>query len=210
MDDERTTAPAVYLRLKKTVRLPEDQPILLGQICRMVAQPAWEDQLSRLVVAHPEERKGDVLLVDMIRIVDRIQTLDPAFKIEHFGEPHTLVEFTAKPKQPVMLFVVFVWLLLFTGSGLAIMNFHEDVSMLEVHQKVHFLLTGEFKEHPLLLQISYSIGIGTGMLLFFNRLFRKRINEEPNPLELEIFNYQQNVNQYVVTEEYSQEIDRRK
>ena len=29
-----------------------------------------------------------------------------------------------------------VWLLLFFGSGLAIMNFHEDVSMPEVHRRI--------------------------------------------------------------------------
>ncbi len=40
------------------------------------------------------------------------------------------------------------------------------------------------------------------MLLFFNRLLRKRLNDEPNPLEVEMFMYQENVNHYVITEEY--------
>jgi len=33
--------------------------------------------------------------------------------------------------------------------------------------------------------------------LFFNHWFSKRINEEPSPLEVEIFNYQQNMDQYL-------------
>lgn len=197
-----TNTPTVYLRLYKTVRLPQDHPILLGQIAQIVTDPAWEEKLNRLVVATPQEREGDILLVDMTRVVQRIKHLSPSFVVEHFGDPHTLIEFTSKPKRPSLPFVIFIWLLLFTGSGLAIMNFHTDVSMMQVHQKVYFLLTGENEKHPLWLQIPYSIGIGAGMLLFFNRIFRKRINEEPNPLELELYNYQQNVNQYIVTEEY--------
>ena len=81
------------------------------------------------------------------------------------------------------------------------MNFHEDVSMLQVHQKIYTIITGETKEHPLLLQIPYSIGIGIGMILFFNRVFKKRLNEEPSPLEVEMFLYQQNLDQYVAIHE---------
>jgi stage V sporulation protein AA len=46
------------------------------------------------------------------------------------------------------------------------------------------------------------LGVGLGMLVFFNRLFRRRFNDEPNPLEVEMFMYQENVNHYVITEEF--------
>src|SRR5699024_4221207 len=78
-----------------------------------------------------------------------------------------------------------------------IMNFHYDVSMQEVQQKLHFLITGEKTEFPLWIQIPYSIGLGVGMLLFFNHWFNKRFNEEPSSLEIEIYNYQQNLDQYL-------------
>lgn len=39
------------------------------------------------------------------------------------------------------------------------------------------------------------------MILFFNYVFRKRINEEPSPLEVEMFNYQQSIDQYVILHE---------
>ncbi|MNO07817.1 hypothetical protein D3C81_2301760 [compost metagenome] len=40
------------------------------------------------------------------------------------------------------------------------------------------------------------------MVLFFNHVFKKKFNEEPSPLEVEMYLYQQNMNQYVVAEEY--------
>ena len=46
-----------------------------------------------------------------------------------------------------------------------------------------------------------SLLILAGMMLFFNHLFRKKLNEEPNPLEVEMYLYQENVNSYVMAEE---------
>ncbi len=37
---------------------------------------------------------------------------------------------------------------------------------------------------------------------FFNHLFKKKWNEEPTPLEVEMYLYQENLDQYVVAEEY--------
>jgi stage V sporulation protein AA len=62
-------------------------------------------------------------------------------------------------------------------------------------------LTGIHDKHPLLLQIPYSIGIGAGMILFFNRLFKRRFNEEPSPMELEVFLYQEAMEQYIIHDE---------
>ena len=81
------------------------------------------------------------------------------------------------------------------------MNFHEDVSMQQVQQRLYRVITGEQVEKPLWFQIPYSLGIGLGMILFFNHFFKKRINEEPSPLEVEMFQYQQSLDQYVIMHE---------
>ena len=39
------------------------------------------------------------------------------------------------------------------------------------------------------------------MILFFNHVFKKRINEEPSPLEVEMFNYQKDIDHYVIIHE---------
>ncbi len=69
------------------------------------------------------------------------------------------------------------------------MNFHTDVSMKEVHIRIIELKQENERSIPLWFQIPYSLGIGLGMLVFFNHLFRKRFNEEPNPLEVELYMY---------------------
>ena len=52
------------------------------------------------------------------------------------------------------------------------------------------------------------IGLGLGMILFFNHVFKKRLNEEPSPLEVEMFNYQQDLDQYVIMHENKESMSR--
>jgi stage V sporulation protein AA len=39
------------------------------------------------------------------------------------------------------------------------------------------------------------------MVLFFNRVIRRKLSEEPSPLEVELYLYQENVDAYVVADE---------
>jgi stage V sporulation protein AA len=66
---------------------------------------------------------------------------------------------------------------------------------------LYTIITGVKEPKPFLFQIPYSIGLGLGMILFFNHVFQKRINEEPSPLEVEMFNYQQDLDNYVIIHE---------
>lgn len=199
----RTSTPALYIRLRRSLRISREKPVLLGEVAQLLAPPEYEQQLLQLELYRPKEHDGSLLLIDMMLIVRKVKEIYPWMQVEHYGEPHTLVEVRGETKTPSLLLIGLVWLLLFVGSGLAIMNFHADVSMAEVHRHIYKLLTGRDNPHPLLLQIPYSVGIGIGMIVFFNHLFKKKFNEEPSPLEVEMFMYQENVNQYVITEEYA-------
>lgn len=199
---QSSSNPTLYIRLRKKMRIRRGEPVLLGRAAQLLVEPEYEQKLLQLPLYHHRRQDGNLVLIDMMLIVKKVKELYPFLQIEYFGEPHVLVEVRERSKKPRIIWLVPVWLLLFIGSGLAIMNFHADVSMAVVHQHIYTLLTGKHSEHPLLLQIPYSIGIGVGMIIFFNHLFKKKFNEEPSPLEVEMFLYQENVNQYVVTEEY--------
>jgi stage V sporulation protein AA len=194
--------PVIYLRLRKRIRLPRGMPIKLGDIAQLLSEPELEEKLLERVLHRPDRSEGNLVLVDILTVIKSIRELVPNTAIEAFGEPHTLVEVYEKRKPANPIGFTIVWLLLFFGSGLAIMNFHEDVSMPAVHQRIVYLLTGKVVEQPYLLQIPYSFGIGLGMVIFFNHVFKRKINEEPSPLDVEMYKYEESVLQYVIMEEY--------
>ncbi|KRE54323.1 stage V sporulation protein AA [Paenibacillus sp. Soil522] len=197
----------LYLRLKKRIYMKPNQRVTLGQAARLLAEDdSFEKRLKELVLYEHKKLDGNRVVIDVLQIVKAIRQLEPDLTVEAYGDPQVLVMIAEKPVKPRITVLILAWLLLFFGAGLAIMNFHTDVSMKEVHIRIVELITGKRTDHPLWFQIPYSLGIGLGMVLFFNH-FRKRFNEEPNPLEVELYMYQENVNAYVIADEMRKKSD---
>ena len=200
---EQLEPDIVYVRMRRRAVLKPGAVVNLGDVARIVVDPRLEHRLKRLPLHRITDQDGNLLVIDMLQIVKAIREAEPGIMIETFGEPHVLIEIVASGEvKPRRWLLVIAWILLFFGSGMAMMNFHADVNMPAVQRRITELVTGKPAIHPWLFQVPYSIGVGMGMLLFFNRLLRRRLNDEPNPLEVEMFMYQENVNHYVITEEY--------
>ncbi|MEK3881511.1 stage V sporulation protein AA [Paenibacillus sp. PL2-23] len=198
----------LYLRLKKRIYIRSSHTVTLGQVARLMTDDdELERELKDLPLYKHKEHDGNRVVVDLLQIVKSIRKTYPEMTVEAYGDPQVLLMIADKPMKPRYALLAVAWLLLFFGAGLAIMNFHTDVSMKEVHIRIVELITGERTEHPLWFQIPYSFGVGLGMVLFFNHLFRKRFNEEPNPLEVELFMYQENINEYVIADEMRKKAD---
>jgi stage V sporulation protein AA len=100
-------------------------------------------------------------------------------------------------KWPKLLLTTF---LLLIGSGLAIMYFHADVNMHKVHGVLYYMITGHNNSRPLLISIPYSIGIGMGIMVFFDVFHIGRKKNKPGPLELEVYRYEKDINSYLIDE----------
>jgi stage V sporulation protein AA len=192
--------PIFHLRLKKKITAGTDEVLRVHDLCHAVADERFLDVMDLPVLKTALEH-GNAIVIDVLDVVRVIQERHPQLDIRAVGPAQTLVEVRTPGNRPNPAAAVFVWLLLFVGSGLAIMNFHADVSMQQVHERIFYLITGVHVKKPLLLQVAYSLGIGTGMVLFFNHLFRRRFNEEPSPMELEVFLYQETIDQYLINDE---------
>jgi stage V sporulation protein AA len=154
------------------------------------------------------DQDRNIIIIDAMQVIAEIAKLDSTIEVQLLGPSQTIVEVVFKKKKYSFTLFIIAWLLLFFGSMLTIMNFHEDVSMQVVHQKTHRMITGKSEEKPLFFQIPYSIGLGLGMIIFFNHVFKKRLNEEPSPLEVEMFNYQQDLDRYVIMHENKESISK--
>lgn len=140
----------------------------------------------------------NIVIIDGFIVIDHLRKQFPDTEFQLIGPNETIIRVLQNSKAPSVILAGFVWILLFIGAAMTIMNFHYDVSMQEVQQKLHYIITGKRTLYPLWLQIPYSFGLGVGMLLFFNHWFKKRFNEEPSPLEIELFKYQEDLNKHVI------------
>lgn len=191
----------IYIRLRHRIRHEAKTSVQLSEIAEVIAPENLLPDLLSMEVYDIAEDEGTIAIIDAMKVVETLSRHWPNVDIQFIGPCQTIVETIPQEKKISLLLFLFVWCLLFIGAALTIMNFHEDVSMRDVHIKLYEIVTGEKTEYPLIFQIPYSIGLGTGMVLFFNHLFKKRFNEEPSPLEVEMFNYQQDLDQYVILHE---------
>lgn len=191
----------IYLRMKNRINAAINQTISIGDTAHIIAEPAVRTNIESIKLRNVEKRDNNFIIIDVMTVIAYIQKAYPEADVQTIGPAQTIVEVKTPKKRFPLFGLLFVWLLLFFGSGIAIMNFHEDVSMQSVQQRIYFMITGKKNEYPLLFQIPYSFGLGMGMILFFNHLFKKKFNEEPSPLEVEMFNYQQDLDQYLIIKE---------
>jgi stage V sporulation protein AA len=191
----------IYVRLRYRFYTQVDETITIGKIAQVIGPNQLKDQICRLPQYTITKEDSSYVVIDAMDVIETIHTHFPHVDIQTVGPTQTVLEVRLKKRKVGPLFITLVWLLLFIGAALTIMNFHEDVAMGDVHQKIYQLITGEKKEKPLIIQIPYSLGVGIGMVLFFNHLFKKKFNEEPSPLEVEMFKYQQDLDQYIVIQE---------
>ncbi|AKO94025.1 stage V sporulation protein AA [Priestia filamentosa] len=197
---------SIYIKMRHRVQVRPKEKITVGDVAVVFTSKEEKEKIESLVIYKVNEKDQNIIIIDVMRIIQAISREMENMEIQQVGPTQTIVEVVFERKRASLPFFIVVWLLLFIGAALAIMNFHEDVSMRAVHQRLFFILTGERDETPLLLQVPYSIGLGLGMILFFNHVFKKRINEEPSPLEVEMFNYQQDLDRYVIINENDESV----
>ncbi|WP_439022776.1 stage V sporulation protein AA [Bacillus thuringiensis] len=187
--------------MRNRLKVSPSYEVKLGDVAQLAGDAFVVEALQNEIVYKITAHDKTHVVIDVMKIIEIIRQKAAHIQINLLGSGQTLVEIIYEKKKVHPVFFGLVWLLLFIGAALAIIYFHEDVSMQQVHQRLYYMITGEFKEQPLLFQIPYSVGLGLGMVLFFNHVFQKRINEEPSPLEVEMFQYQQALDQYVIVNE---------
>lgn len=197
---------SIYIRMRNRVEVNQKHKITLKDIAQIIAPDTYLPLLQELPIYQVTAEDKNTVVIDVMKIINVVTEKWSRLDIQLIGPTQTIVEVIYRKRNVSIPFFILIWLLLFVGSALAIMNFHEDVSMQAVHQKIYKMVTGKEISKPLLLQIPYSIGLGLGMIIFFNHIFKKRFNEEPSPLEVEIFNYQQDLDQYVIINENKEAI----
>ncbi|WKB37095.1 stage V sporulation protein AA [Terrilactibacillus sp. S3-3] len=192
----------IYIRLRQKFQARLGEVITINKAADIIAPKEVIKNLGQERIHTVTKEDSNYIVIDVMDVIQKVYQLYSDADIQAVGPSQTIIEVEMKrQRKRSVFFFLLVWVLLFIGAGLAIINFHEDVAMQSVHQKIYTIVTGRTNSQPLLLQIPYSLGLAVGMILFFNHVFKKKFNEEPSPLEIEMFNYQQDLDQYVIINE---------
>ncbi len=90
---------------------------------------------------------------------------------------------------------------IFFGSAFAIMTFNNDVGVKDVFDELHQWVMGSPSDGFTALELSYTLGLGIGILVFYNHFRRKSRIADPTPLEVEMRQYETDVNMAIIQED---------
>lgn len=195
------TNPQVFIHLEPKIEGNPEQILKVKNIATVhcIDEDLKNDILELEIHRISINKKNDV--ISILDVIKEIQTLDKNAILSIFGHPEILVNIKEDKDSNSMLQyikITLVSVVLFLGAALAIINFHEDVNMKGSLQSFHEIITGEKSENPMLLQISYSLGIGIGMITFFNHVLKKKWKKEPSPLDVEMHLFEKNIDEYIL------------
>lgn len=208
MWDVNVMDDTIYIRMRHRVQVRSNAVVYLHDLAQIIASDILYEKLKKLPIYQVEKHENNIIIMDIMQVIRTITRLFPDVEVQVIGPAQAIIEVVTEKKGVSFPFFILIWFLLFFGSAMAIMYFHEDVSMQETQARIYKIVTGKDVEKPLLFQIPYSFGLGLGMILFFNHVFRKRLNDEPSPLEVEMFNYQQDLDRYASLTENKESMKR--
>lgn len=138
---------------------------------------------------------------NVLDIIKKIAQVDAAIQVNNVGEVDYIIDYQA-PKPPAYTWqwikTIFVCAVCFSGAAFAIMTFNNDVSVGDVFKEIYLVITGEESTGFTILELSYSIGLALGIIVFFNHFSVFKLNTDPTPIEVEMRLYEDNISKTLI------------
>lgn len=197
MQNEHVTinVPLCVTVNSKTVKL-KDIVEIAGTNTQLISQ--LKDKIFH-VFGENEERA----VVSAITIITFMENAVSGLTVNARGETELLIKYKTALTRKNKIFnafkVAFVSLAICFGAVFTIMTFNSDVDVGGVFDTVYQLLSYDNPENKI-LEISYSVGIFAGVMLFFNHFSHKKMKADPTPIVVQMQSYEQSINQTIVEE----------
>ncbi|MDD6332612.1 MAG: stage V sporulation protein AA [Clostridium sp.] len=155
-------------------------------------------QVQSLILTEFHSEKEYKQVFSTCLVIQMITAAVPNCQVVSLGEVDFIVYYKPIGKRPEWigrLKLVVVCLLAFFGAAFSIMTFNTDVTTPDLFDQLYQLFTGQEPTGPGILQASYAVGLFLGIILFFNHGGRYKLTNDPTPLQVQMRQYEQDVNQ---------------
>ena len=186
----------VYLKIEKNVQI-RSRSVYLKDIAQIVSDDSALENRIRVLKLPADTVQGPGRYpVSVMTVIALIQKEIPGITVSNEGETDFLLTFEKK-KQPGGILAwcktVLVAFIAFFGAAFAIMTFNNDVDIPRLFGQLYEQFTGQVSDGFTILEVTYSIGIGLGVLVFFNHFGKKRFTVDPTPMEVQMRLYENDI-----------------
>ncbi len=141
------------------------------------------------------DKKDFVQVFSVLRIIQLIHEKYPEVEISNIGVPDFVIRYEPDPEKKGVQYLktAVLCVILFFGAAFTIMTFIKDVSADEVFEQFYMRLTGTASTGITPLEVSFCIGLGVGIMVFYNHVGRKKITDDPTPIQVAMRTYEEDV-----------------
>lgn len=191
----------LYINIKQNSEVHKKDVFLSDVADVYCVNRAAESKAKALRVLTIRENRNKRYILAAIDVIEKLQEQDPKLQIDNLGEVSFIVDYQ-KPGRPAYftawLKTLFVCVIAFFGSAFAIMTFNNDASVSDVFKEIYRLVMGAESDGFTVLELSYTVGLALGIIVFFNHFAKIKINTDPTPLEVEMRLYEDNINKTLI------------
>ena len=147
------------------------------------------------------ENEKKRLVVSVLKVIELIEKEVPGVLVENIGENATLIELVNVDEHKGIgqwIKLAFVACISFFGTGFTIMAYHNDIGISKIFGTIYEQVMGQPADGYTIMELSYSIGLAIGIIVFFNHIGGRRITKDPTPIEVEMRVYESDVNKALI------------
>lgn len=191
----------LYLKIDGNVEV-HDTKVFLKDIAQIeCADREVETRVKTLAFDKAVGKQPGRYVKSVMEVIECIHREFPTLEINNLGETDFIITFE-KQEQPseVLAWIktICVCVLSFFGAAFSIMTFNNDVDVTGLFANIYELFTGQSSDGFTILEIAYSLGIGFGIIVFFNHFAGKKLTNDPTPLEVQMRTYEDDVNNTLI------------
>ena len=191
----------LYIKIEQNVQV-HDTRVLLKDVAEILcSSKEVENKVRTLKFEQAVGEKPGRYVKSVMELIACIQKEFPKLEIHNIGEEEFIITYE-KEKNPTNMIswikTVCVCILSFFGAAFSIMTFNNEVNVTQLFAQIYELFTGQTSDGFTVLELTYSVGIGLGIIVFFNHFAGKKLTTDPTPLEVQMRTYEDNVNQTII------------
>ena len=194
----------LYIKGDRNVEVTEQDVFLKDIVSMECSDKKFLPKLQTVKILKLHGNREQRYVVSVLEIIACIHAAYPEVEVQNLGEADIIVTYENQKTPPYLwhiLKVAVVAAIIFLGSAFSIMAFNNDVGVTKLFGQIYELVMGKKSDGFTVLEVTYSIGLTFGILIFFNHFGKKRFTVDPTPMEVQMRLYENDIQTALVENE---------
>ena len=186
----------LYIKGDRNVEVTEQDVFLKDIVSMECSDKKFLPKLQTVKILKLHGNREQRYVVSVLEIIACIHAAYPEVEVQNLGEADIIVTYENQKTPPYLwhiLKVAVVAAIIIFGSAFSIMAFNNDVGGTKLFGQIYELVMGKQSDGFTVLEVTYSIGLTFGILVFFNHFGKKRFTVDPTPMEVQMRLYENDI-----------------